>query len=103
MNSINITGRITAKPELKYTEKDKKSVVSFSIAYNASEEHVDFFNVTAFDKQAENLAKYVDKGDMLAISGRLTTRSYTNKDGIDVTVTEIISSNITFVNPKKAA
>lgn len=100
MNSINITGRITTKPELKYTEREKKAVVNFSIAYNASEEHTDFFNVTVYEKQAENLAKYIDKGDMLAISGRLTTRTYTNKDGKEVTVTEIIASNITFLTKK---
>ena len=100
MNSINITGRITTKPELKYTEREKKAVVNFSIAYNASEDHTDFFNVTVYEKQAENLAKYIDKGDMLAISGRLTTRTYTNKDGKEVTVTEIIASNITFLTKK---
>ena len=101
MNSINIAGRITAKPELKYTDKEKKAVCSFSIAYNVSEDHVDFFNVTAFEKQAENLVKYTDKGDMVCISGRLTPREYTNKDGLLVRVYEIIASNITFVNPKK--
>lgn len=100
MNSINITGRITAKPELRYTDKEKKAVVSFSIAYNVSEDKVDFFNVTAYEKQAENLAKYIDKGDMLAISGRLTTRHYTNKDGVEVTTTEIIANNITFITKK---
>ena len=101
MNSINIAGRITAKPELKYTDKEKKAVCSFSIAYNVSEDHVDFFNVTAFEKLAENLVKFTDKGDMVCISGRLTTRDYTNKDGLLVRVYEIIASNITFVNPKK--
>ncbi len=101
MNSINIAGRITAKPELKYTDKEKKAVCSFSIAYNASEDKTDFFNITVFEKQAENLCKYVDKGDMVCVSGRLTTREYTNKDGVLVKVYEIIASNITFVNPKK--
>lgn len=100
MNSINITGRITTKPELKYTSKDKKAVVNFSIAYNASEEHTDFFNVVAYEKQAENLAKYVEKGDMLAVSGRLTTRSYTTDDGANRTVTDIIATNITYVTKK---
>lgn len=100
MNSINITGRITTKPELKFTGNEKKAVVSFSIAYNRSEEVTDFFNVTVYEKQAENLCKFVDKGDMLAISGRLTTRNYTNKDGVNVTVTEIVASNITYITKK---
>ena len=100
MNSINITGRITTKPELKFTGNEKKSVVSFSIAFNRGEEQVDFFNVVAYEKQAENLCKFVDKGDMLAISGRLTTRSYTNKENQQVNVVEIIASNITFITKK---
>lgn len=101
MNSINIIGRITADPELKYTDKEKKAVSSFSIAYNVSEEHTDFFNVTAFEKQAENLCKYVGKGDLLGVSGRLTTRDYTTKDGSNRTLTEIIANNITFIQSKE--
>lgn len=100
MNSINITGRITNKPELKFTGNEKKAVVSFSIAFNRGEEQVDFFNVVAYEKQAENLCKFVDKGDMLAVSGRLTTRSYTNKENQQVNVVEIIASNITFITKK---
>lgn len=100
MNSINITGRITTKPELKFTGNEKKAVVSFSIAFNRGEEQVDFFNVVAYEKQAENLCKFVDKGDMLAVSGRLTTRSYTNKENQQVNVVEIIASNITFITKK---
>lgn len=100
MNSINITGRITTKPELKFTGNEKKAVVSFSIAFNRGEEQVDFFNVVAYEKQAENLCKFVDKGDMLAVSGRLTTRSYTNKENQQVNVVEIIASNIIFITKK---
>lgn len=100
MNSINITGRITTKPELKFTGNEKKAVVSFSIAFNRGEEQVDFFNVVAYEKQAENLCKFVDKGDMLAVSGRLTTRSYTNKENQQVNAVEIIASNITFITKK---
>lgn len=100
MNSINITGRITTKPELKFTGNEKKAVVSFSIAFNRGDEQVDFFNVVAYEKQAENLCKFVDKGDMLAVSGRLTTRSYTNKENQQVNVVEIIASNITFITKK---
>ena len=100
MNSINVAGRITAAPELKYTEKDKKAIVRFSIAVNNGSEIADFFNVTAFDKQAENLAKYVSKGDMLAVSGRLSTSSY-EKDGVKINSVQIIASAITFCNSKE--
>lgn len=100
MNSINVAGRITAAPELKYTEKDKKAIVRFSIAVNNGSEIADFFNVTAFDKQAENLAKYVSKGDMLAVSGRLSTSSY-EKDGVKINSVYILANNITFCNSKE--
>lgn len=100
MNSINVAGRITAEPELKYTEKDKKAIVRFSIAVNNGSEIADFFNVTAFDKQAENLAKYVSKGDMIAVSGRLSTSSY-EKDGVKINSVYILANNITFCNSKE--
>ena len=100
MNSINVAGRITAAPDLKYTEKDKKAIVRFSIAVNNGSEIADFFNVTAFDKQAENLAKYVSKGDMLAVSGRLSTSSY-EKDGVKINSVYILANNITFCNSKE--
>lgn len=100
MNSINVAGRITASPELKYTEKDKKAIVRFSIAVNNGSEIADFFNVTAFDKQAENLAKYVSKGDMIAVSGRLSTSSY-ERDGVKINSVYILANNITFCNSKE--
>lgn len=100
MNSINVAGRITATPELKYTEKDKKAIVRFSIAVNNGTDNADFLNVTVFDKQAEYLAKYVNKGDMLAVSGRLATSSY-EKDGVKINTVYIVASNITFCNSKK--
>lgn len=103
MNSINVAGRITAEPELKYTEKDKKAIVRFSIAVNNGSEIADFFNVTAFEKQAENLAKYVSKGDMIAVSGRLSTSSYENKDGVMINSVYILANNITFCNSKKSS
>lgn len=100
MNSINLAGRLTAKPELKYTEKDKRAIVRFSIAVNNGSDNADFFNVTAFDKQAENLVKYTDKGSMIAVSGRLSTSSY-EKDGVKINSVQIIASAITFCNSKE--
>lgn len=100
MNSINIIGRLTADPELKYTSKEKKAAVNFSIAYNSSEEHVDFFNVVAYEKVAETIAKYVKKGNQIGVSGRLTTRDYTTAEGVTRVVTEILATNITLINSK---
>lgn len=100
MNSINLAGRLTAKPELKYTDKDKRAMVRFSVAVNNGSDNADFFNVTAFDKQAENLVKYCDKGSMIALSGRLTTSSY-EKDGVTINSVSVIANTITFCNSKE--
>ena len=99
MNSINLIGRLTADPELKYTSKDKKAAVNFSVAYNASEEHVDFFNIVAYDKTAETICKYVKKGNQMGITGRLSTRTYEVESG-KRTVTEIIANSITLIGSK---
>lgn len=99
MNSINLIGRLTADPELKYTSKDKKAAVNFSVAYNASEEHVDFFNIVAYDKTAETICKYVKKGNQIGITGRLSTRTYEVESG-KRTVTEIIANSITLIGSK---
>lgn len=100
MNSINIIGRLTQDPELKYTNKEKKSACNFSIAYNVSEDHVDYFNIVAYDKTAETVAKYVKKGNQIGITGRLTTRTYEVESG-KRTVTEIIANNITLIGSKE--
>lgn len=100
MNSINLIGRLTADPELKYTSKDKKAAVNFSVAYNASEEHVDFFNIVAYDKTAETICKYVKKGNQIGITGRLSTRTYEVESG-KRTVTEIIANSITLIGSKE--
>ena len=84
----------------KHSSNSKKAIVRFSIAVNNGSEIADFFNVTAFDKQAENLAKYVSKGDMLAVSGRLSTSSY-EKDGVKINSVYILANNITFCNSKE--
>ena len=106
MNKIVITGRATADLELKQLNSGS-SVVEFSVAVkrafkNANGEYdSDFFNCVAFGKTAEIISRYVKKGDMIGIDGRLQTRSYTNKEGRKINVTEIIVENFEFLQPKK--
>ena len=106
MNHIVLIGRATANIELKQTTTNK-SAIEFSIAVkrtfkNANGEYEsDFFNCVAFSKTAETISRYVKKGDMLGIEGRLQTRSYTNKEGRKITVTEIIVENVEFLQTKK--
>ena len=106
MNKVIEIGRVTKAIELKQTPAGT-SVVEFSIAVkrtfkNANGEYEsDFFNCVAFKNTAELMSRYVNKGDMVGIEGRLQTRSYTNKEGRKITVTEIIVEGVEFLQSKK--
>ena len=107
MNKVIIIGRNTKDIELRQTPSGT-SAVEFSIAVkrtfkNANGEYEsDFLNCVAFRNTAELISRYVGKGDMLAIVGRLQTRSYTNKEGRKVYVTEIVVDEVEFLQTKKA-
>ena len=106
MNKVIEIGRNVKDIELRQTSSGT-SAVEFSIAVkrafkNANGEYEsDFFNCVAFSKLAETISRYVKKGDMIAIEGRLQTRNYTNREGNKVYVTEIIVENVEFLSPKK--
>lgn len=106
MNKVIEIGRTTKAIELKKTTSGV-SVAEFSIAVkknfkNANGEYEsDFFNCVAYRTQAETLSKYVNKGDLIGIEGRLQTRNYTDKNGHKVYVTEIIVDNVEFLQNKK--
>ena len=105
MNKVVITGRTTKDIELKVTTSGT-NVATFSIAVKRAykgngEQESDFFECVAYSKTAELISKYVKKGDMVGIDGRLQTRNYTNKDGRKVYVTEIIVENVEFLQTKK--
>jgi single-strand DNA-binding protein len=106
MNKVVIIGRTTKDIELKQTSTGT-SVVEFSVAVrrnfkNANgENESDFFNCVAYSKLAETIGRYVKKGDMIGLEGRLQTRNYTNREGNKVYVTEIIAENVEFLQTKK--
>ena len=105
MNKAILIGRLTRDPELRTTPSGR-NVCSFSVAVNRTysnangEREADFINCVVWDKQAENLAKYQKKGNQIAVEGRIQTRNYDDKDGKKVYVTEILASNISFLDAK---
>ena len=104
-NLVVLTGRLTADPELKTTQSGI-SVTSFSIAvdrrYRAGEERqTDFINVVAWRQQAEFVAKYFKKGNMIGIEGSIQTRKYTDKNGNNRTAFEVVANNVQFVETKR--
>ena len=105
MNKAILIGRLTRDPELRTTPTGR-NVCQFSIAVNrtytsaSGEREADFINCVVWDKQAENLAKYQKKGNQIAVDGRIQTRNYDDKDGKKVYVTEILATNISFLDAK---
>lgn len=106
MNRINIIGRITKDIELKQTESEIK-YTRFSIAVSRNykneggEYDTDFFNVVAWRKTAEFISNHFKKGSRIAISGKLQTNKYTDKEGIERTSVEIVAEDVDFIDKKE--
>ncbi len=105
MNKVMLIGRLTKDPDLRYTTSNI-ATVSFSIAVNrpftnqSGVREADFLNVVAWRKQAENVKKYITKGSLVAVEGRIQTRNYDDKDGKKVYVTEVVADSVQFLEPK---
>lgn len=106
MNKFIGIGRLTKDPELRYTKGDI-AVASFTIAIDRQKtgdierKDTDYINVLVWQKQAENVKKYLFKGNLVAVDGRVQTRSYDDKDGKKVYVTEIVANNVQFLETKR--
>lgn len=105
MNKVILIGRLTKDPEMRTTGTGI-AVTTFTLAVNrpftdqSGERTADFINCVAWRKQAENIAKYCQKGTQVAAEGRIQTRSYDGTDGQKRYVTEVICDNVTFLSPK---
>ena len=105
MNKAILVGRLTRDPELRNTNSGV-AVVSFTVAVNrpftsnSGEREADFINCIAFNKQAENLSRYIKKGGLVGVEGRIQSRSYTAQDGSKRYVTEVVCENVQFLEPK---
>lgn len=104
-NNVMLIGRITKNIELRYTQSNK-ACANFSIAVNrpyknGEERQADFINIVAWGNLAENLNKYTSKGSLVGIEGRLQTRTYEATDGKKRTITEVLASNIQFLDKKE--
>lgn len=106
INRVVLVGRITKDPELRKTQSGT-SVVSFTIACNrrvpSQGQDADFINCVAWNKTADFMAQYVRKGALLGLEGRIQTRSYDDKDGKRVYVTEVVADSVQALGSKKAA
>jgi single-strand DNA-binding protein len=98
INRVILVGRLTADPSLRYT-KNGKAVAVFTIAVNRNKEQTDFIRITAFNKTAENVANYLQKGSLVAVEGTIVTGSY-EKNGQRIYTTDIWANTVQFLEPK---
>jgi single-strand DNA-binding protein len=107
MNSIQLIGRLTSKPELRYTTSDK-AVSNFNIAVNRNftnadgSRDADFISCQVWNKQAENLVKYQDKGSLISVEGNLRVEQFEDKDGNNRYKTYVAVNNIEYLSPVKS-
>lgn len=104
MNSVNLIGRMTRDPELRYTAESQMAVCRFSIAIDrgkdceGNDKGTDFPNIVVFGKTAESCEKYLAKGRKVGIIGHIQTGSYTNKEGAKVYTTDVIADRVEFID-----
>lgn len=105
LNKVVLIGRLTREPDMRFTQS-QRAVCSFNLAVNRNfttqggEREADFINVVSWGKTAENVSKYLNKGSLVAVDGRIQTRNYDNAQGQRVYVTEVVAENVTFLESR---
>ena len=102
MNTVDLIGRLTKDPVVRYTSGSQMAVATFNIAIDrpvkeGAEKKADFPSIVALGKTAENCEKYLKKGRMVAVNGRLQTGSYQNKNGDTVYTTDVLANRVQFL------
>ena len=106
MNKVVLIGRLTREPEVRYSQGENSTAVArYTLAVDrrykkAGETETDFINCVAFGKNGEFAEKYLHKGIKIAVTGRIQTGSYTNKEGQKVYTTDIVVEEHDFCESK---
>jgi len=107
MNKVILMGRLTRDPEVRYTQTSNTLVASFSLAVNrrfvkpGEERQADFINIVAWGKLGEFCSKYYKKGQQVAITGRIQTRTWDDEQGQKHYVTEVVAEEAYFADSKR--
>lgn len=107
MNKVFLIGNLTREPELKETSTGT-AVCNFSIAVNRDYKDsngntsTDFFNIIVWRNRGETCARYLKKGNKVAVVGALQNRTYEDDNGIKRNITDIVASDVEFLTPKNA-
>ena len=104
LNKVVLMGRLTKDVELRVSQQSGKSVATFTVAVDSGygdNKKADFINCVAWGKTAEFVSNWFKKGEMIALAGRISTRTYEGADGRKNYVTEVIANEVTFCGGKK--
>ena len=107
MNKVILMGRLTRDPEVRYTQANNTLVASFSLAVNrrfvrqGEERQADFINIVAWSKLGEFCSKYFKKGQQVAVTGRLQTRTWDDDQGQKHYITEVVAEEAYFADSKR--
>ena len=108
LNVIAIQGRLVADPQLRQTQAGK-SVATFRIACDRNRKghdgqtQADFIDVVVWEHTAEFVCRNFAKGSLIAVDGRLQTRNYQDKNGVNKTAVEVVANNVAFCGPRPQA
>lgn len=108
MNKVILIGRLTKDPDVRYSQGDKPTAIArYSLAVDRrfkqdGGQNADFINCIAFGKNGEFAEKYLRQGTKIAITGRIQTGSYTNRDGQKIYTTDVVVEEHEFAESKKA-
>lgn len=102
INNVTLVGRLTKDPDLRYTPNGV-AVATFTVAVNRpyKDNQADFINCVVWKKPAENVANYTKKGSLVGVTGMIQTRNYENKQGQRVFVTEVLATNVRFLEKRQ--
>ncbi len=109
MNKVILMGRLTRDPEVRYSQGDSASAVArYTLAVDRrfkrdGEQSADFINCVAFGRAAEFAERYLRQGVKIAVTGRIQTGSYTNRDGVRVYTTDVVIEEQEFAESKAAS
>ena len=110
MNKVILMGRLTRDPEVRYSQGENPTAIArYTLAVdrrfnrNNDDQSADFINCVAFGRAGEFAEKYFRKGIKIAITGRIQTGSYTNKDGVKVYTTDIVIEEQEFAESKNSS
>jgi len=108
MNKCQLLGRLTANPDIRYTQgQDAKCVARFTLAVDRKfkrdgDQNADFINCVCFGRIAEIIEKYVTKGMKICIAGRIQTGSYIDREGKKVYTTDVVVEDLDFCESKSS-